>query len=143
MGKKDNYNETNETGQLKKEKKKKKRKFPLLLLLLLLLIIAAILFFGNGGGFGFWNSGDKGTKETTEADTTEHVEEKTITIEVKQGQYFIDGKEVTLTDIEQIIKENDAEHTKYVMDDNYAGTQSWDELKALFSNQGITPLVEE
>ena len=96
----------------------------MLLFLLLLLIIAAVLFLGKGGGLGFWGSDNKETEKTTEADTTETVEENTITIEVKQGQYFIDGKEVTLTDIEQIIKENDAEHTKYVMDDNYAGTQS-------------------
>ncbi|MCM1400187.1 MAG: hypothetical protein NC225_11985 [Clostridium sp.] len=141
MGKKDNYNEMNENEQTKKEKKKKKRKFPWLFFLLLVLIIAALLFFGKGGGFGFFNSGDKGTEKNTEADATE--DEKTITIEVKQGQYFIDDKEVTLTDIEQIINENDAAHTKYVMDDNYAGTQSWDELKALFSNHGITPVMEE
>ncbi len=142
MGKKNNNNEMNENEKTKKEKKKKKRKFPLLLLLLLLLI-AAVLFLGKGGGFGFWGSDNKETEKTTEADTTEEPEENTITIEVKQGQYFIDGKEVTLTDIEQIIKENDAEHTKYVMDDNYAGTQSWNELKALFSNHGITPVMEE
>lgn len=142
MSKKDNNNEMNVNEKTKKEKKKKKRRFPLLLLLLLL-IIAAILFLGKGGGFGFWGSDNKETEKTTEADTTENVEENTITIQVKQGQYFIDGKEVTLTDIEQIIKENDAEHTKYVMDDNYAGTQSWNELKALFSNQGITPVMEE
>lgn len=143
MSKKNNNNEINENEKSKKEKKKKKRKFPLLLLLLLALIIAAILFLGNGGGLGFGLSGNKEAEKATEADTTEKVEENTITIEVKQGQYFIDGKEVTLTDIEQIIKENDAEHTKYVMDDNYAGTQSWNELKALFSNQGITPVMEE
>ncbi len=142
MSKKNNNNEMNENEKTKKEKKKKKRKFPLLLLLLLLLI-AAVLFLGKGGGFGFWGSDNKETEKTTEADTTEEPEENTITIEVKQGQYFIDGKEVTLTDIEQIIKENDAEHTKYVMDDNYAGTQSWNELKALFSNHGITPVMEE
>ncbi len=142
MSKKNNNNEMNENEKTKKEKKKKKRKFPLLLLLLLLLI-AAVLFLGKGGGFGFWGSDNKETEKTTEADTTEEPEENTITIEVKQGQYFIDGKEVTLTDIEQIIKENDAEHTKYVMDDNYAGTQSWNELKALFSNYGITPVMEE
>ncbi len=142
MSKKNNNNEMNENEKTKKEKKKKKRKFPLLLLLLLLLI-AAVLFLGKGGGFGFWGSDNKETEKTTEADTTEEPEENTITIEVKQGQYFINGKEVTLTDIEQIIKENDAEHTKYVMDDNYAGTQSWNELKALFSNHGITPVMEE
>ncbi|MDE6024566.1 MAG: hypothetical protein K2G45_03845, partial [Lachnospiraceae bacterium] len=136
-----NNNEINEKS--KKEKKKKKRKFPLLLLVLLMLIVAAVLYFGNGGGLGFGLFNNKEAEKTTEADTTEKVEENIITIEVKQGQYFIDGKEVTLTDIEQIIKENDAEHTKYVMDDNYAGTQSWDELKALFSNQGITPVMEE
>lgn len=143
MSKKNNNNEMNEKEKTKKEKKKKKRKFPFLLFVLLVLIIAAIIFFGKGGGFGFFNSGDKGTPKTTEADTTEREEENTVTIEVKQGQYFIDGKEVTLADIEQIIKENDAEQTKYVMDDNYAGTQSWDELKALFSNHGITPVMEE
>lgn len=142
MSKKNNNNEMNKNEKTKKEKKKKKRKFPLLLLLLLLLI-AAVLFLGKGGGFGFWGSDNKETEKTTEADTTEEPEENTITIEVKQGQYFINGKEVTLTDIEQIIKENDAEHTKYVMDDNYAGTQSWNELKALFSNHGITPVMEE
>jgi len=142
MSKKNNNNEMNENEKTKKEKKKKKRKFPLLLLLLLLLI-AAVLFLGKGGGFGFWGSDNKETEKTTEADTTEEPEENTITIEVKQGQYFINGKEVTLTDIEQIIKENDAEHTKYVMDDNYAGTQSWNELQALFSNHGITPVMEE
>lgn len=141
MSKKDNNDEMNENE--KSTKKKKKRKFSLLLFLLLLLIIAAVLFLGKGGGLGFWGSDNKETEKTTAADTTETVEENTITIEVKQGQYFIDGKEVTLTDIEQIIKENDAEHTKYVMDDNYAGTQSWEELKALFSNQGITPVMEE
>lgn len=143
MSKKNNNNEMSENEKSKKEKKKKKRKFPLLLLLLLVLIIVAILFLGNGGGLGFGLSGNKEAEKATEADTTEKVEENTITIEVKQGQYFIDGKEVTLTDIEQIIKENDTEHTKYVMDDNYAGTQSWNELKALFSNQGITPVMEE
>lgn len=141
MSKKDNNDEMNENE--KSTKKKKKRKFPLLLFLLLLLIIAAVLFLGKGGGLGFWGSDNKETEKTTEADTTEDAEENIITIEVKQGQYFIDGKEVTLTDIEQIIKENDVEHTKYVMDDNYAGTQSWNQLKALFSNQGITPVLEE
>lgn len=143
MSKKNDNNEVYENEKTKKEKKKKKRKFPLLLFLLLLLIIAVLLFLGKGGGFGFWGSDNKETEKTTEAVTTEEPEENTITIEVRQGQYFIDGKEVTLTDIEQIIKENDAGHTKYVMDDNYAGTQSWNELKALFSNHGITPVMEE
>ncbi len=123
-------------------------------------VLAAILFFGGrglglggGGGFGFGKdvSVNSDAENQTE-DENEPVEEKkdevpeekpsdetvaTVLIEVKQGQYLIDGAEKSLADIEALLTAEDAANTSFTLENNYASAKAWDEIKALFTRYEI------
>lgn len=111
-------------------------------------VLAAVaLLAGKGLGFGFGDglgTGDgDGAKTNTEQSAEKQNEEvnevtpqpgaESITIEVKQGQYLIDGEEKTLAEIEALLSEEAAAEKSYVLADNYASTKAWDDIKALFT----------
>lgn len=113
----------------------------------------AALFAGKGLGFGFGDGNGFGTgdKVSVNADAENQTDEKqdvteekkeeagavTVTIEVKQAQYLIDGAEKTLVDIEALLAAEDAANTSFVLVDNYAAAKEWDEIKALFTEYEI------
>ena len=121
----------------------------------ILAVIAVLGFFGgkglglgNGGGLGFGKasnvSADADSKQNEEKDPVENPQEEqketnktTVTIEVKQGQYLIDGAEKSLGDIEALLKADNVAETSFVLVDNYAATKAWDEVKALFTEYEI------
>lgn len=114
--------------------------------------LAAILLLGGGLGLG---SGGEGSvpamneaasaepapavtpaPETTPAPTPSPVPEaKTVRIEARQDQYFIDGTEVSLGEIEALITAE--ENADFVLEDHYASAKAWDELKALFTKYEV------
>lgn len=114
--------------------------------------VLALLFgkgFGLGGGTGT-GDGD-GERQNVNAETENTVDEEkdvvedkkdetiaaTVTIEVKQGQYLIDGEEKTLAEIEALLTGENAANTSFILEDNYASTKAWDEIKALFTEHEI------
>lgn len=125
--------------------------------LLLILVVCAVVCFilfkdklGFGKGDGKDGSGDESekssisTENTTEATTEqEGSASNTVVIVVKQSKYFIDDTEYTLTDIEGLIKDDTDRQAKYIMEDKYAGTEAWDQLKSLFNSYDITPIKED
>lgn len=119
-------------------------------------ILALLAFFGGkglglGGGGGLGLNKDSNVnadaenkqdevKEPVEDVQEELPEEKetvTVSIEVKQGQYLIDGAEKSLADIEALLTAENAADTSFVLVDNYAATKAWDEAKALFTKYEI------
>ena len=109
------------------------------------------LGLGGGGGLGLGIGNDTNVNSETEKQTDEEkepVEEKQdetqeekdaakVSIEVKQGQYFIDGVEKTLADVEALLTAEGAANTSFVLVDNYAAAKAWDEVKALFTKYDI------
>ena len=112
------------------------------------------LGLGNGSGFGVGNdtkvnseaqNQTEDEKEPVEEKQDETIEEKdtvTVSIEVKKGQYFIDGTEKSLADIEALLTAEDAANTSFTLVNNYAATKSWDEVKALFTKYNISVTEE-
>lgn len=106
---------------------------------------------GNGGGLGLGVGNDTKVnsdaqdqkdeeKEPVEEKKDETQEEKDavkVSIEVREGQYLIDGAEKSLADIEALLTAEDAADTAFVLVDNYAATKAWDEVKALFTKYDI------
>ena len=126
-------------------------------------VIAALALFGgkglglgNGGGLGLGVGND--TKVNSDAqnqtdEETDPVQEKKdetqeekgtekVSIEVKQGQYLIDGTEKSLADIEALLTAENAADTSFVLVDNYAASKAWDEVKALFTKYDIAVTEE-
>lgn len=122
-------------------------------------VIAALALFGGkgaglglGGGLGLGKGND--TQVSSEANNQkeeekEPVEEKKeetnaakVSIEVKQGQYLIDGAEKSLEEIEALLTAENAGNNSYVLVDNYAATKAWDEIKALFTKYNIAVTEE-
>lgn len=109
------------------------------------------LGLGGGGGLGLDFGKDSNVNSEAENQTDEEkepVENKqeelpeekeinTVSIEVKQGQYLIDGVERSLADIEVLLSAEGAAETAYVLVDNYAATKAWDDVKALFTKYEI------
>lgn len=137
-------------------KKLNNRGYALVIILILLLVAAAIAFvffkdkLGLGGADGDGSGSEKVQTDFSEENTTEQTTTeqdgnagKTIVIIVKQSKYIIDEKEYTLSEIEGILKEDTEKQIKYVMEDNYAGTEAWDQLKSLFASYDITPIKED
>ena len=118
-------------------------------------VLALLAFFGgkglglgSGNGLGFGKdadvSADADSKQNEEKDPVEDPQEEqketngtTVTIEVKQGQYLIDGEEKSLGDIEALLTADNVADTSFVLVDNYAATKTWDEVKALFTEHEI------
>lgn len=131
-----------------KKEKKKRRGIKGLGIVALLIILA--LFLGKGFGLGPGKgkgegkgSGKDEQKVVTNVPEEEKEEEKdvadavSVTIEVKQGQYFIDGAEKTLADIESMLTAEDAKNTSFSLEDNYASEKAWEEVKALFTKYSV------
>jgi len=109
------------------------------------------LGLGNGGGLGLGVGNDTKVNSDAQDQTDEEkepVEEKKdetqeekdavkVSIEVREGQYLIDGAEKSLADIEALLTAEDAANTSFVLVDNYAATKAWDEVKALFTKYDI------
>lgn len=109
------------------------------------------LLAGKGFGLGGGTGTGEGEKQNVNAETENTVDEEkdvvedkkdetietTVTIEVKQGQYLIDGEEKTLAEIEALLTGENAANTSFVLEDNYASTKAWDEIKALFTEHEI------
>lgn len=124
-----------------------------------ILVAFAIFFFlffgkgfglGNGKGDGDGNgSAVSNEQDVNESETQNEVNEGTgadngitVVIEVKQSQYLIDGKEMTLSEIESLIQGYDPENTSFVIEDNYAAAKAWDEIKELFLSYEVS-VVEQ
>ena len=114
------------------------------------------LFFGKGFGLGNGKGDGDGNgsavsneQDINESETQNEVNEGTgadngitVVIEVKQSQYLVDGKEMTLSEIESLIQGYDLENTSFIIEDNYAAAKAWDEIKELFLNYEIS-VVEQ
>lgn len=135
-------------------KKKKSKKGKVAGGIGILAVIAALGFFGGkglglggGGGLGLGKDANvnadadkQDEKDPVENKQEEQQTEKdvvTVSIEVKQGQYLIDGAEKSLADIEALLTAEDAADTSFVLVNNYAATKAWDEVKALFTEYEI------
>lgn len=121
-------------------------------------VIAALVLLG-GKGFGLGGGGGLGLgigndasvnseaenqadeeKVPVEENREELPEEKdkvTVSIEVKQSQYLIDGAEKTLAEIEALLTAEDAAETSFVLVNNFGAAKAWDEVKALFTEHGV------
>lgn len=112
------------------------------------------LGLGGGGGLGFGKDTNVNSdvqnpqdeeKEPVEKPQEELPEEKeavTVSIEVQQGQYLIDGTEKSLAEIEALLAAENAADASFVLVDNYAAAKAWDEVKALFTKYELD-VVEE
>lgn len=120
-------------------------------------VIAALALFGGkglglGGGGGLGDGNDTKVNsdvQNQQEEEKEPVEEKQeekdtvkVSIEVREGQYLIDGAEKSLADIETLLKADDAANSSFVLVDNYAATKAWDEVKALFTEYNIAVTEE-
>ena len=117
-------------------------------------VIAALAFFGGkglglgaGGGLGLGIGNDTTVNsdvQNKQGEEKDPVEEKkdekdavVVSIEVKEGQYLIDGAEKSLADIEALLTAEDAASTSFELVNNYAASKAWDEIKALFTKYDI------
>lgn len=136
----------------------------LLILLVLAALIAVGVYFGLGLGFGRGGgSGDgdgKGPDATASLpadapapESTPPAEEDaesqggaqeaiTVTVEVTQGKYLIDGEEVSLADIEALLQKADPDASTFIVDDNYGSAKAYDELTALFEQYGVSAVTQ-
>ncbi len=73
--------------------------------------------------------------------TTDKIEEITITIVVTQDKYLLDEQEVTLTQIKEKVNDESAV-TKVILEDNYASTKAWDDIKTNLAEWGIIPIEQ-
>ncbi len=105
---------------------------------LFLLSHTGVLHFGEGTG-----DSNVETETVTEGDleTIEELDEITITIVVTQDQYLIDGQEVTLTQIKEKVTDTSAK-IKVILEDNYASTKTWDEIKRNLTEWEIVPIEQ-
>ena len=105
---------------------------------LFLLSHTGVLHFGEETG-----DSKVETETVTEGDleTIEELDEITITIVVTQDQYLIDGQEVTLTQIKEKVTDTSAK-IKVILEDNYASTKTWDEIKRNLTEWEIVPIEQ-
>lgn len=133
-----------------------KKVLGVIITILIILGIVYLLFFGNGFGFGKGSGDGEGNGDNTEQEVnTDEViedqdvieadndaEQNTVLIEVKQSQYLINGEEKTLSEIESLLSDENAGNTVFILEDNYASTKAWDEVKKLFTSYGVS-VVEQ
>ncbi len=120
-------------------------------------VIAALALFGGkglglggGGGLGLDFGKDANVNsdvQNPQDEVKEPVENKdelpeeknqtTVSIEVKQGQYLIDGEEKSLADIEALLTAEGVKDTSFVLVNNFAAAKAWDDVKALFTEYEI------
>ncbi|MBQ2802312.1 MAG: hypothetical protein IJF07_00230 [Lachnospiraceae bacterium] len=117
------------------------------LVIVVIAVIAVMVFFGEGFGFGSGTGEGNGdstvaqsSEEQVESSTSQTEEvsgeaaNTTVTIEVKQSQYLIEGKETSLSEMEALLTADTAKTTTFILEDNYASAKAWDELKKLFTD---------
>ncbi|MCH5271750.1 MAG: hypothetical protein J1E83_13595 [Lachnospiraceae bacterium] len=118
--------------------------------------IFCYLFFGKGFGLGNGKGDGDGNanavsneQDVKESEPQNEISEGTgadneitVVIEVKQSQYLVDGKEMTLSEIESLIQGYDLENTSFIIEDNYAAAKAWDEIKDLFLSYEVS-VVEQ
>ncbi len=118
--------------------------------ILIILIIALALFF-FGGGFGLLGSGEgvigsnseatSSTEASVEASQPEEEEPdiSSMTILVEEDSYVIDGEEVSLTVIEDIVAEQSKLDVEFmfILTDNYGSAKAWDQLKEIFAKYPV------
>ena len=133
-----------------------KKVLGVIITILIILGIVYLLFFGNGLGFGKGSGDGEGNGDNTEQEVnTDEViedqdvieadndaEQNTVLIEVKQSQYLINGEEKTLSEIESLLSDENAGNTVFILEDNYASTKAWDEVKKIFTSYGVS-VVEQ
>ena len=121
--------------------------------------LAAVLLLG--GGLGLGGAGEGGVpalnhaaaeapapaatpaQEATpvpEATPTPQPEPVSIRIEARRDQYFLDGAEISLSEIEALLERE--ENAAFVLTDHYASARAWDALKALFTQYEIAATEE-
>ena len=117
--------------------------------------IAALLFgkdfgLGLGDGLGFGDGKNSKPVSSEVKDDAEDVkdevkeeikeedkEKKTVVIVVTQDKYLIGEEEKTLADIEALLTGEEVSNTIFVLENNYAATKEWDEIKALFTQYEV------
>lgn len=111
-------------------------------------IIAGVVLFllSHTGGLHFGEgTGDSDIKTETvieeDSETIDEMEEITITIVVTQDQYLIDEQKVTLTQIKEKVTDTSVK-IKVILEDNYASTKAWDEIKRNLTEWGIVPIEQ-
>ena len=118
-----------------------------ILVLIAVIGIGVWLFLGKGFGFGGTGEGNGqkneiNNQQDSSSDTEQEIEKETVIIEVKQSQYLIDGVEVTLSEIESMLSGDNVENTVFILEDNYAATKAWDEIKKLFTSHEISAIEQ-
>jgi len=137
-----------------KPRKKRHRRPPFLLILILLIAVAAIALYlgrgmGLGQGSGTADGGASSSPSAAVSDTPapDHSQEPEdggldVTVEVTRSQYLVDGKEMSLADLEAMLQEADLAHSTVTVKDNYGSAKAHEELTALLARYGVSAVTE-
>lgn len=112
------------------------------------LLLAGGFGFGNGAGFGAGEAlpavSDQVVEQAEESAVKAETEqgETAVVIEVKQDEYIVDGKTVSLGEIDALIHQVDMYKASFALVDNYASAKAWDEVMELLVSHGIS-VVEQ
>lgn len=96
---------------------------------------------GIGGGEVLPASGNQVIEQAEDA-AAKQEETATVTIEVKQDEYIVDGTPMKLGEIDGLIHQVDMYKASFVLVDNYASAKAWDDLMSLMVSHGIS-VVEQ
>jgi len=109
------------------------------------LLLAGGFGFGNGGGLGLGEAlpavSDQVIEQTEDAVEKEETPQAVV-IEVKQDEYIVDGKTMSLGEIDSLIHQVDMYNASFTLVDNYASAKAWDEIMELLVDHGIS-VVEQ
>jgi len=115
------------------------------------------IFGGKALGFGGTGTGEDGDRnivneqsssDIQETDTTDATEitteagETIITIEVVKNKYFIDGEEKNLSEVELIVRRANSDKTTFILEDNYASSKAWDDVREIFINLELSVIEQ-
>ena len=107
-----------------------------------------LLAGGMGGGLGFGGGdalpavSDQVIEQTEDAAVKEEETVASVTIEVKQDEYIVDGTPMKLGEIDSLIHQGDMYKASFVLVDNYASAKAWDDIMSLMVSHGIS-VVEQ
>lgn len=107
-----------------------------------ILIAIAVSGFVYCGSTGSGNGNETGSNIMSTEKSSEENDEITITIVVMQDQYFIDEQTVTLTQIKEKIADMSDNNITVVLENNYASTKAWDNLKTNLEKMDVT-IIEQ
>jgi len=127
------------------------KKFLIIIGLLIVIAVAVLRFLGPGLGFGKGEGKGMGedTRDSTAAvasaqpnvDTDTPPDEGSNTTEivivVKQGEYFIESRQITLDSIKDQIQANAEGKVSVVIEDDYGSAKAWDDIQKLMNELGI------